>query len=227
MIRCLLHQTEEVIVAGLLIISLSTVGIVLGIVDELMSNILRPAEAIPLTSYALAGLSFEELSQQAELVILGNVLNQDITGAGTAGVGLENRTVSVERVLKGTYNGSTVGVISESQIAEDSPKFKQGERVILFLYKKQLFGNKPSGNDYTVVNYLQGKYEIDDKGLTGGLVSGTDTFSGSITIDAFQKKINEALSRPPSNDTKSQDEADYYANDTDLIFPNDIDLAIP
>ena len=40
-----------------------------------------------------------------------------------------------------------------------SPKFKQNEQVILFLYKKPLFVDEPSGNDYTLVHYSQGKYE--------------------------------------------------------------------
>ena len=58
-----------------------------------------------------------------------------------------------------------VGVITESQIMEDSPQFNVGEKVILFLYQNPpIFGDKPSGNDYTVVNQLNGKYGIDDNG---------------------------------------------------------------
>ena len=42
------------------------------------------------------------------------------------------------KYLKGIYNGNTIGVITESQISSDSPKYKQNERVILFLHKKPL-----------------------------------------------------------------------------------------
>jgi hypothetical protein len=89
----------------------------------------------------------------------------------------------------GTKTPSKLDVISESQLAEDSPKFKQGEKVILFLYKKQLFGDKPFGNDYTVVNYLQGKYGVDENGRVSSLVVVSDTFANKMTIADFQKKL--------------------------------------
>jgi len=176
-----------------------------------MSKHGQPAEA------ALMGLTFEELLLQAELIILGVVLDEKLAGPGTTGPGLENRTVSVEKVIKGTYAGNTVNVISESEIYEDSPKFKQGDRVILFLYQKPLFGNKPSGNDYAIVNSLQGQYGVDDNGLVSGLVSG-DVFVNDMTIAGFEKKITDALASPESNSTqKVSNDTDYYRNDTDLI----------
>ena len=45
-----------------------------------------------------------------------------------------------------------MSVITESEMMEDSPQFNVGEKVILFLYQKPIFGDKPSGNDYTIVN---------------------------------------------------------------------------
>ena len=70
----------------------------------------------------------------------------------TCGRALRITQCFVENVLKGSYNGNSVGVITESQMIKDSPKFKQNEQVILFLYKKPLFVDKPSGNDYTLVH---------------------------------------------------------------------------
>jgi hypothetical protein len=181
------------IYVGIILVNLSTCGIVF-----------QSAEA------ALLGLPFEELSRQAELIILGVVLDEKLAEPGTVGAGLENHTISVEKLIKGTYNGSTVSVITESQIMEDSPKFKHGERTILFLYQKPLFGDKPSGNDYTVVNQLNGKYDVDDNGKT---------------IADFEKKITVALSSPRTNNTRSSSDANYYRNDTDLIFSNDTDTS--
>ena len=103
------------------------------------------------------GLPFEELSRQAQLIIVGVILDEKLTEPGTVGAGLVNHTMSIEKVLKGTYNVSKVCVITESEIMEDSPQFNVGERTILLLYQKPLFGDKPSGNDYTVVNELNGK----------------------------------------------------------------------
>jgi hypothetical protein len=91
------------------------------------------------------------------LIILGVVLDEKLAVVGTTRAGLENHTVSIEKIIKGNYTGNKIGVITESQILEDSPKFKLGEKVILFLYQEPIFGDKPSGNDYTTVNHEQGK----------------------------------------------------------------------
>ncbi len=142
----LLVQNKKVVFTALLIATISSY--------EQKGMILQSAEA------GLLGLPFEELSRQAELIILGVVLDEKLAAPGSKGAGLENHTLSVERVLKGTYNASKVGVITESEIMEDSPQFNVGERSILFLYQKPLFGDKPFGNDYTVVNLLQGKMKL-------------------------------------------------------------------
>jgi hypothetical protein len=204
------HQHEIAILVILLIIS-SCLGV---------SNI--PLATIQSTEAGLLGLSFEELSRQAELIVLGVVLDEKLSEPGTVGAGLENHTISIEKVLKGKYNGSKVGVIAESQIMEDSPHFKIGEKAILFLYQNPpLFGDKPSGNDYTVVNSLQGKYDVNENGLTGGLVGGSDVFVNDITIADFEKKISNALSSPKTNITRlinNEAEFYYYRNDRDIQF---------
>ncbi len=146
------------------------------------------------TDAALMGLSFEELSRQAELIILGVVLDEKLAAPGSKGAGLENHTIAVEKVFKRAYNASKLLVITESQ---NSPHFKVGEKTILFLYQNPpLFGDKPSGNDYTVVNFLQGKYEVDDKGHVGGLDLGINGMS----IEDFEK-ISDVLSNPKTNNT--------------------------
>ena len=84
------------------------------------------------------------------------------------------------------------------------------KKVISFLYKQQLFGDKPFGNDYTVLNYLQGKMELMKNGrVSTSLVVGSDTFANKMTIADFQKKINQALAKPISNDTDVQNEANF------------------
>ena len=173
-----------------------------------VSNI--PLATIQSVEAGLLGLSFEDLSRQAELIILGVVLDEKLTEPGTIGAGLENHTISVEKVLKGKYNSSTVSVITESENIEDSPQFDVGEKVILFLYQKPIFGDKPSGNDYTIVNQLNGKYGIDDNGMVG-----------NISIADFEKKITNALSSPRTNFTQlisNEAQSYYYRNDSDTQF---------
>ena len=196
------HQSEMTNLAILLVIS-ACMGI-----SNIPLATLQPAQA------ALLGLSFEELSRQAELIIFGVVLDEKLAEPGTIGAGLENHTVSVEKVLKGKYNSSIVSVITESELMEDSPQFDVGEKVILFLYQKPIFGDKPSGNDYTVVNQFNGKYNIDDNGMVS-----------NISIPNFEKKITDALSSPKTNFTQlisNEAQSYYFRNDRDTQF-NDTD----
>ena len=132
------------------------------------------------------------------------------------GTPLDNYTVSVEKMLKGIYNGNTIGVITESQISSDSPKYKQNERVILFLHKKPLLGNIPleSGNIYTIINYPQGQYAVSDNGIVRGLDI------GNISLADFEKKIKDESS-PKTNFTElisNEAEFYYYRNDRDIQF---------
>jgi hypothetical protein len=72
------------------------------------------------------------------------------------GTPLDNYTISVEKVLKGIYKWNTIGVLTESQVSSDSPKFNQNERIVLFLHKKPLLGNIPLQSGNIIVNYPQG-----------------------------------------------------------------------
>ena len=140
------------------------------------------------------------------------------------GTPLDNYTLSVEKILKGIYNGNTIGVITESQISSDSPKYKQNKQVILFLHKKPLLGNIPLqlGNIYTIVNYPQGQYAVTDNGTVRGLDI------SNITISAFEKKIKDESS-PKTNFTQmisNEAEFYYYRNDRDIQFNDNESLPL-
>jgi hypothetical protein len=157
---------------------------------------------------------FNNQSREAELIILGHVLDKKLIWEGSGETPLDNYTVSVEKMLKGIYNRNIIGVITESQISSDSPKFKQNERVILFLHKKPLLGNIPleSGNAYTMVNYPQGKYQVTDNGIVRGLDI------GNMSIGGFEKKIKDTLSGKANITQLFSNEAEfyYYWNDKDI-----------
>ena len=165
-------------------------------------------------------LPFHNQSREAELIILGHVLDKKLIWERSVGTPLDNYTVSVEKVLKGIYNGNTIGVIAESQVSSDSPKYKQNERVILFLHKKPLLGNIPlqSGNIYTIVNYPQGQYAVSDNGMVRGLDI------ANISLADFEKKIKDE-SIPKTNFTQlisNEAESYNYRNDREIQF-NDTD----
>ena len=161
-------------------------------------------------------IPFNNQSREAELIILGRILDKNLIWERSVGTPLDNYTVSVEKVLKGKYNGNTIGVITESQISSDSPRYKQNERVILFLHKKPLLGNIPleSGNIYTIVNYPQGQYAVTDNGIVQGLDI------ANLSLADFEKKIKDESS-PKTNFTQlisNESEFYYYRNDVDTQF---------
>ena len=98
---------------------------------------------VPNTSLALIewpepdmfSVPFENQSREADLIILGHILDEKQIWEGSVGAALDNNTVSVEKVLKGMHNGNTIGVLTESNTRNYSPNFKQNEKVILFLHK--------------------------------------------------------------------------------------------
>ena len=87
---------------------------------------------------------------------------------------------------------------------------------LFFFCIRPLFGNKllVSGNIYTIVNYPQGKYEVNDNGM----ISGRDI--GNISMAGFEKKIKDALSGKANITELISNEAEsyYYRNDNDTQF---------
>ena len=161
-------------------------------------------------------IPFNNQSREAELIILGHVLDKKLIWERSVGTPLDNYTMSVEKVLKGIYSGNTIGVLADSQISSDSPNFNQNERVILFLHKKPLLGNIPlgSGNIYTIVNYPQGQYAVTDNGIVRGLDI------ANLSLADFEKKIKDESS-PKTNFTQlisNEAQSYYYLNDRDTQF---------
>jgi hypothetical protein len=166
-----------------------------------------------ITDAAFTGLNFADLVHKSELIVLGKVLDKKIIGPGSIGPGLLNHTVSVQKVISGDPVRDSIGVITEPDFYEDSPKMKIGELVILFLNHDKLYGNKPAGNDYAVVNFEQGKYAIRN-GLVTGLAADSDT--RNMTIFDFEKKVFNAINEPEPINSKNVTIYDYgYANETE------------
>jgi len=153
---------------------------------------------------------------EVETFEVGHVLDKKLIWERSVGTPLDSYTISIDKVIKGKYSGNTIGVITESQISSDSPKFNQNERIILFLHKKPLLGNIPlqSGNIYTIVNYPQGQYAVSDNGIVRALDI------ANISLADFEKKIKDESS-PKTNFTQlisNEAQSYYYRNDRDSQF---------
>lgn len=104
----------------------------------------------------LMDLSKYDLVHDSELIIVGNL--SDRSSAGTVDEsqtrapenltkvpGIRN-TIQIEKILKGSYEGSTIDVITEDDLSgkiviEGSAKLQRGEKIILFLYQEPLFSH--------------------------------------------------------------------------------------
>lgn len=159
-------------------------------------------------TYDLMELSKYDLVHDSELIVVGNVLDQYSAGrlgeikAGVAESttripGIMN-TVEVEKVIKGTYEGKTIDIVSEGDlsgkiIVEGPAKFHKGEETILFLYRE-----KGYGGHYTTMGMEQGKYQVDSNGLVEGTLKSNMEYwpSNATTIADFEDNIKDILSKP-------------------------------
>lgn len=137
-------------------------------------NIIRKAEG------GLIGLSLEDLSHQSELIISGTVLDEK-----PANDGLVNHSLSIQKIIKGNYTGSSISVFSQPEFVEDAVNLTKGEKVILFLYKERMYGGQ-----YAVVGMLNGKYVIDPNGLVHGY-----DIPKPMTLADFEKNITDSVSK--------------------------------
>lgn len=125
-------------------------------------------------SAVLAKVTPAELVKNSSGVVLGTVTNTDVVKIpSTLRPGKEdiatNATIKVEKYLVNPENltapevivqvlGGTIG--DQTMSAEESPTFKVGDRVVVFL-------NRKDDKTYTVYGWAQGKYTVDSNGIVG------------------------------------------------------------
>src|SRR6476659_6853486 len=109
MIKCR-HQNELIILALVAILIIISIGV--GV-----SNV--SSGAIESQYEDLFLIPFHNQTHEAELIILGHVLDKKLIWERSVGTPLDNYTMSIDKVLKGKYSGNTIGVITESQISSN------------------------------------------------------------------------------------------------------------
>lgn len=151
--------------------------------------------------YDLVDLSIYDLVHDSELILMGNVLDQNSVGTiGESQAGVPDNltkvpgirtTIQVEKVLKGSYEGKTIDVITEDDLSgriiiEGSAKLQKGERTILFLYREKIYDGQ-----YAIMGMEQGKYQVDSNGLVKGKF-----ISNATSIASFEANIKDILAKP-------------------------------
>ncbi len=111
-------------------------------------------------------MSLEDLTREADVILIGNIVDVDSKWGLERDKIYTYSTVSVERYIKGGTGEEKLTIISEGGRigtlfiwVEDTPTFLKDETVLVFL--------KKSGKEYRVVGLSQGKYTLKNGVLTG------------------------------------------------------------
>jgi hypothetical protein len=127
-------------------------------------------------------LTLEQLTTQAAYILVGQVT---IVVSHEEGDGKIYTvvTLSVEQVIKGESEPTVAIVVPGGQVngqqlwVEDSPRFAQGERVLLFL--------ENTGVNLSVVGGVQGKFTIDESNVV----------NGNLTLTEFINQLKNILTK--------------------------------
>ncbi len=156
-------------------------------------------------SAIMVALSVDDLTAQAEVVVVGRV--SDIQSAWSADGKTINTTVTIEvtDTVKGQTEGKEIGltypggVVGEVGLkVSDTPSFEPDERVLVFLSAPpQAQGTSQSAPViYEVVGLAQGKYSISDDGMatkSGYSVAGDmERTDASLPLEELIEKIRKA-----------------------------------
>lgn len=120
----------------------------------------------PVVSASMEKMSLEDLTREADVILIGNIVDVDSKWGLERDKIYTYSTVSVERYIKGGTGEEELTILSEGGRigtlfiwVEDTPTFLKDETVLVFL--------KKSGKEYNVVGMSQGKYTLKNGVLTG------------------------------------------------------------
>jgi len=163
--------------------------------------------AVPTAASAavLPWMSLEEITGQAEVIVLGTVESAESSWSPDGRIIVTRTTVSVERPLLGGPRGKVIvetpggRVGDQTMIASGAPVFQRGERVVLFLEPagEQLPGpgvpggaSTPPGGAalHAVVGWNLGRMSVRRDPLTGR-DRVEDRTAGSLYLDRQGKPV--------------------------------------
>ena len=149
-------------------------------------------------SFALMiGLNTKELTLNSDIVIKGEVVEIASQWTEDRTAIFSTATVSVEEVVVGIYNKENVEVVYDGGVADgirmnvsDTPSFKKGQTVILFLSPSLKL---ESAQAYRVYGRAQGKYLIDKDNIARkrgfSILNNQESIDNDLSADELIEKI--------------------------------------
>jgi hypothetical protein len=153
-----------------------------------------------LSSAAMIGLTTQELTDSAEVIVVGVVMETKPEWNADQSLILTRITVRIEETIKGNVGnmlelehiGGEIGNIGLR--TSNQPSFSDGENVILFL--RTVKNGKKSDGLFELVGMSQGKYTLRQDGTaeksTAGIITGIiDGVETEVDADDFLQRIRE------------------------------------
>lgn len=195
-----MHMNRNLYIIGALLILAVASGVVYGLTEKYR----QPTEVTVSVNSIMIQRTVEELTKNSDAAIVGVIEDiavvkeksvfrpgeSDIVTVATIRVekylsnnkGLDSSVIEVRTI------GGTVGDFT--MVAEDSPSFDIGSRVVVFVYRF-------SGDDYWVAGDAQGKFTINEDGTLGterekpfiGSVFGTE----NVTLADLEKQMSSVI----------------------------------
>ncbi|VVB91566.1 Uncharacterised protein [uncultured archaeon] len=129
----------------------------------LITTLLAVSSAV---SASIEKMSVEDLTKEADIILIGNIVDVQSKWGIQRDKIYTYSTVSVEKYIKGGTGEENLTIISEGGRVgelfiwvEDTPTFLKDQTVLVFL--------KKSGKEYSVVGLSQGEYTLKNGVLTG------------------------------------------------------------
>ncbi len=140
--------------------------------------------AIPVVSASIIKTSVEDLSREADIIIIGDVKEVGSRWNLWRTTIYTYSTLSVERYIKGT-GPETLTIITKggtvddlNMWVEDVPVFEENETVLVFL--------KQAGDEFSVVGWVQGKYIVENEYVR-------DLRGEKTSLKDFLRRIEDAI----------------------------------
>ncbi len=164
-------------------------------------------QIVPCSADFLVPLSIEEMTEEADVILIGTVEEVLHFAASPYTIPKMHRqvTVSVERYLKNPRETETVTVVALGATlgnltlrVGDQPEFQESERVLLFLRDDPSFLDDNPQGFYEVVGLVQGKFTVgsDSAISVSGLVIEDGLMIGEIKFKLGERSMFENLVFP-------------------------------
>ncbi len=156
-------------------------------------------QVVPCSADVVVSLSIEGMTEEADVILLGTVVEILHNEASPYTIDKRHRqvTVSVEKYLKNPQDTKTVRIVDLEMWALVAPAFHESERVLLFLRDDPTFLDENPLGYYQLLGLADGKFTVSsDRAINGVGMIEDGLKIGEIEFNLGERSIFENLVFP-------------------------------